>query len=124
MMLLPLQSTTAFIRNYSMPISEHRGYGRQRSCRLHTRRRKNKGEIDALNERSKLERANLKQANLVRNLTILGIVGVLAIAILLYRQSRLRKKTNEVIVQKNDQLQHLLTEKEWLLKRDPSSCKK
>ena len=73
-------------------------------------------EINALNQRSKLERANLRQATLVRNLTILGIVGVLIIAILLYRQSRLRKKNNEVILQKNDQLQHLLTEKEWLLK--------
>src|SRR6185436_5861909 len=34
----------------------------------------------------------------------------------LFRQSRLRKRNNTVITHKNEQLQHFLTEKEWLLK--------
>ena len=62
------------------------------------------------------EQANLRQATLVKNLTIGGFVAALIIAGLLYRQSRLRKKNNAVITFKNEQLQHFLTEKEWLLK--------
>ena len=73
-------------------------------------------QITLLNEKSKTEQANLKQATLIKNATIAGIIAVLLIAILLYRQSRLRKKNNELVTHKNDQLQHLLTEKEWLLK--------
>lgn len=73
-------------------------------------------QIALLNEQSKLEQANLEQATLTRNMTIAGIIAVLIIAVLLYRQSRLRKKNNTVITHKNEQLQHFLTEKEWLLK--------
>jgi two-component sensor histidine kinase len=38
------------------------------------------------------------------------------IVALLYRQNRLKQKSNEVITQKNDELQELLIEKEWLVK--------
>ena len=72
--------------------------------------------IAFLNQQAELEKANLKQATLVKNLTIAGIIAVLIIAGLLYRQSRSRKKNNNVITHKNEQLQHLLNEKEWLLK--------
>jgi len=72
--------------------------------------------IALLNEQSKVEQANLKQATLIKNMTIAGIIGVLIIAALLYRQSRLRKRNNTVVTHKNEQLQHFLTEKEWLLK--------
>ena len=73
-------------------------------------------QISALHLQSKLEQDNLKQARLVRNLTMAGIIGLFVIAALLYRQSRLRKRNNKVVMNKNDQLQHLLVEKEWLLK--------
>lgn len=56
------------------------------------------------------------QATLVRNLTFAGIAAVIIIAGLLYRQNRLKQKNNEVITLKNDQLRHLLTDREWLLK--------
>ena len=73
-------------------------------------------QIALLNQKAKLEEANLKQATLVRNVTIAGIVVALLIAALLFRQSKQRKRTNKVITQKNDQLERLLTEKEWLVK--------
>ncbi|WP_336518435.1 sensor histidine kinase [Pollutibacter soli] len=73
-------------------------------------------EIALLNQQALFEQANLKQATLVKNLTIGGIVSVLIITSLLYRQNRLRKKNNTDITHKNELLQHLLTEKEWLLK--------
>jgi two-component sensor histidine kinase len=76
---------------------------------------KNK-DIMLLNQQNQLQQGNLRQANLLRNFTIGGIMLVLIIAGLLYQQNRLKQKSNDVITQKNHQLQHLVTEKEWLLK--------
>jgi two-component sensor histidine kinase len=73
-------------------------------------------QITLLNEQATLEKANLEQARLVKNLTLAGIAAVLIIAGLLYRQSHLRRKNNKVVTQKNVQLEQLLTDKEWLLK--------
>jgi len=73
-------------------------------------------QISSLTEQAKLEKANSAKAAIVRNLTIAGIFAVLIIATLLYRQNRLRKKNNLLITGKNQQLQQLLADKEWLLK--------
>jgi len=78
--------------------------------------RSKEGNIRLLTNEAKLQQANLKQATLVKNLTISGIIAVLIIAGLLFRQSKLRQKSNNVITQKNEQLQHLVNEKEWLIK--------
>lgn len=66
-------------------------------------------QIAALNQEA-------KQTTLVKNLTLAGIAAVIIIAGLLYRQSRLRRKSNRIITHKNEQLQGLLADKEWLLK--------
>lgn len=66
-------------------------------------------QIAALNQQA-------KQTRLVKNLTLAGIGLVAVIAALLYRQSRLRKKNNQLISGQNEQLQNLLADKEWLLK--------
>lgn len=73
-------------------------------------------QISSLTQQAKLEKANSEKAALVRNITIAGIIAAMIIAGLLYRQSRLRKKNNQVITGKNEQLQQLLADKEWLLK--------
>jgi two-component sensor histidine kinase len=73
-------------------------------------------KITSLTQQAALEKANSDKAAVVRNLTIAGIVAVLIIAALLYRQSRLRKMNNKVITGKNEQLQQLVADKEWLLK--------
>jgi two-component sensor histidine kinase len=78
--------------------------------------REKENQIYVLNQNSKLERANLKQATLVRDFTTGGVILFLIIAVLLYRQNRQKQKNNEVVVHKNELLQRLLTEKEWLLK--------
>jgi len=64
----------------------------------------------------KLDQTQLQQAKNTRNWTIAGSCMLLIIAGLLYRQNSQRKKNNAVITHKNELLQHLLTEKEWLLK--------
>ena len=78
--------------------------------------KKKEDQIALLDKQSQLEKANLKQAVLVKNVTIVGIIGAFIIAGLLYRQNRVKQRNNNLITQKNDQLQHYLTEKEWLLK--------
>ncbi|WEK37844.1 MAG: sensor histidine kinase [Candidatus Pseudobacter hemicellulosilyticus] len=57
-----------------------------------------------------------KQTRTVTNVTLAGIAAVIIIAILLYRQNRLKQRSNTIITQKNGQLQDLLADKEWLLK--------
>lgn len=73
-------------------------------------------QITLLNEQATLEKANFKQAKLVKDLTLAGIAAVIIIAGLLYRQNRLKQKSAIVITHKNEQLQQLLTDREWLLK--------
>jgi two-component sensor histidine kinase len=73
-------------------------------------------QIKALNQKAKLEQETLKQANRVKNITIVGIILVIIIAFLLYRQGAIRKKNNAIITGKNETMQRLLEEKEWLVK--------
>ncbi len=77
---------------------------------------KKEGQINFLNQKAVLENTKLKQADFVRDVTVAGVVLLLIIALLLYKQSSLRKKSNVIVTHKNEQLQRLLTEKEWLLK--------
>lgn len=71
---------------------------------------------ELLNKSNELQQSKLQQAQTTRNWTFAVTSMVLIIAGLLYRQGKIRKKNNVTITQKNDLLQHLLTEKEWLLK--------
>jgi two-component system, sensor histidine kinase PdtaS len=76
---------------------------------------KNK-DIVVLNQQYQLQQSNLQKAKLVRDVTIGGILLLLVIVGLLFWQYRQKKQTNMVISSKNEILEHLLTEKEWLLK--------
>lgn len=71
--------------------------------------------ISLLTQRSDLQTANLQQAQLIRNITFAGIVLTVVIIGLLYRQYHLKQRNNKEIAIRNDRLEHLLTEKEWLL---------
>ena len=73
-------------------------------------------DIALLTQENRLQQSNLKQASLIRNVTIAGIILALVIISLLYRQYSHKQKSNKAISDKNEQLEHLLTEKEWLLK--------
>ena len=71
---------------------------------------------ELLNKSNEIEQINLEKANLIRDFTLAGVSSLIIILALLYRQYRVKQKSNESITHKNDLLQHLLTEKEWLLK--------
>lgn len=77
---------------------------------------KNKNEITVLNQKNQLQQNRLDREKLVKNFIIGGIALLFIIMGLLYRQYRLKQQSNKVILQKNEQLQHFLTEKEWLVK--------
>lgn len=73
-------------------------------------------DIKLLQNNGKLEQVKLDHEQNTRTWIIAGSIMILSIAGLLYRQSAMRKKNNLIITHKNDVLQRLLTEKEWLLK--------
>jgi two-component sensor histidine kinase len=73
-------------------------------------------QITLLNQQALLQQADVRHANLVRDLTTGAVIVLLIVAGLLYKQNTLKQRSNKVISQKNGQLQHLLTEREWLLK--------
>ncbi|MFA6247683.1 MAG: sensor histidine kinase [Mucilaginibacter sp.] len=72
--------------------------------------------IKDLRQRSVIQQAGLEKAKLQRNVTIAGILIMLIVSGLIYRNYGLKQRANKLISIKNEQLQHLLTEKEWLLK--------
>jgi two-component system, sensor histidine kinase PdtaS len=69
-----------------------------------------------LTQQNRLQQAKLQQANLIKNVTVAGTILAFVIIGLLYRLYRQKRKSHKVVTQKNEQLHHLLTEKEWLLK--------
>lgn len=84
---------------------------------------KKESDIQFLSNQSKLQQTQLQQANVTKNVTFGGIVLLLIIVGLLYNQYRIKKQSNDQlqtqqkeIGRKNQSLQHLLEEKEWLLK--------
>ena len=70
-------------------------------------------ELDLLNKKRELE---LEKATILRNVTITGLGLLFIILVLLYNQYRIKQRSNKKISEKNLSLQHLLDEKEWLLK--------
>jgi two-component sensor histidine kinase len=73
-------------------------------------------QIRLLNQETRLEKVNLQQANLLKNVSIGGVFLALMIAGLLYRQNRIKQRNSRLIFQKNEQLEQLVKEKEWLLR--------
>lgn len=73
-------------------------------------------DIQNLWSKGQLQESRLKQAAFTRNVTMGGIVLLTVILLLLYNQYRLKQRSNKNINRKNETLQLLVDEKEWLLK--------
>jgi two-component sensor histidine kinase len=73
-------------------------------------------DIRILKQRNQIQKGNLQQANVIRNVTIAGILLLFLIVGLLYRQFKHKQRSNKVITQKNYMLEHLVAQKQWLLK--------
>ena len=72
--------------------------------------------ITMLSQQNQLQASRLKAASLMKKITIGSVITLIFIVLLLYWQYRHKQQTNQVITQKNQQLEHLLSEKEWLVK--------
>jgi two-component system, sensor histidine kinase PdtaS len=79
--------------------------------------------IQLLTKEKQLQESHLKEAKLLRNITFGGLALMGIIVGLLYNRYRLKQRSNRIleakqkeINDKNDSLQKLVTEKEWLLK--------
>ncbi|MDB5134561.1 MAG: Two-component sensor histidine kinase, contains HisKA and HATPase domain, partial [Mucilaginibacter sp.] len=72
--------------------------------------------IKDLHSQGTAQQVRLEKANLQRNITIGGIVVMILVSALFYRNYKQKRSANKIITHKNELLQHLLTEKEWLLK--------
>jgi two-component sensor histidine kinase len=73
-------------------------------------------DIALLTQKNSLQQANLEKQSLIKNITTAGIIVAFIIIALLYRQYMQKQKNNKAITQKNEQLQHYLAEKDWLVK--------
>jgi two-component sensor histidine kinase len=72
--------------------------------------------IGLLTQKNNLQQLNLRQSNLIKNITIEGILTALIVIGLLYHQFRNNQRSNKIILQKNEELKNMLAEKEWWLK--------
>ena len=84
---------------------------------------KKQNMIRSLQQKAELDLANIKRASLIRNLSIAGVLLMLILGGVFYRQSMIRQKLNKEILAKNrrqevllSKLNRLLSEKQWLLK--------
>lgn len=73
-------------------------------------------QINGMQQIERLQRTNLQQATTTRNISIIATGVFLVLALLFYRQYRQKQQANNLVTTKNDQLQHLVNEKEWLLR--------
>ena len=72
--------------------------------------------IQSLEEKDRLRQTSLKQATMIRNMTIIGSILLLIVLVLLFNQYRLKTRTSRELSISNMSLEQLVTEKEWLLK--------
>ncbi|MEO5888958.1 MAG: sensor histidine kinase [Ferruginibacter sp.] len=73
-------------------------------------------DIKFLKQQGLAQQSELKQNRLTRNITVGGILLLLVIIALLFNQYLVKQRTNNAINKKNEALNKLVTEKEWLLK--------
>jgi two-component sensor histidine kinase len=72
--------------------------------------------IKYLHSQSAIQQSSLETANLQRDITVGGIFMLIIVSSLFYRNYKQKQLVNHIITYKNELLQHLLTEKECMLK--------
>jgi two-component sensor histidine kinase len=73
-------------------------------------------EIKGLVESERLRQANLEQTRFTRNLMVGTSLLLALLGSILFLQYKQKRKANIVVTQRNEQLGHLLEEKEWLVR--------
>jgi two-component sensor histidine kinase len=75
-----------------------------------------KKDIKLLQDNEKIQQIKLQHTENTRNWIIAGSGMLILLLGVSYNRYRLKQRSNQIITHKNELLQHLLTEKEWLLK--------
>jgi two-component sensor histidine kinase len=76
---------------------------------------KNKN-IELLEQKGKTQQATLRQSNIIKNVTLAGILVMLGVTGLVYNLYRNKERKNKEINEKNLTLEQLVKDKEWLVK--------
>lgn len=72
--------------------------------------------IELLVQKDKVQQANLRQSNIMKQVTLGGILVLLVVTGLIYNQYRTKQKLNKEMNEKNMALEQLVRDKEWLVK--------
>jgi len=72
--------------------------------------------IELLEQKDKVQQATLRQSDLMKNITLAGILVMLVVTGLVYSQYRNKQRGNKEINEKNIALEQLVKDKEWLVK--------
>ncbi|HTF20351.1 MAG TPA: histidine kinase dimerization/phosphoacceptor domain -containing protein [Chryseolinea sp.] len=73
-------------------------------------------QIAVLTKERQLKDMNLERLRFIKNATLYGSLLLLVTGVIFYRQYRRKQRDSDTISRMNKQLQHSLTEKEWLIK--------
>ena len=73
-------------------------------------------DIKLLRQQGIVQQAELMEGKVTRNIIIAGSALLLIIVVLLYSRFLMKQRTNEQMYKSNRALQHLVKEKEWLVK--------
>ncbi|SIN91408.1 histidine kinase dimerization/phosphoacceptor domain -containing protein [Chitinophaga niabensis] len=73
-------------------------------------------DIELLKQKDKTQQAILERSDLMKNITLAGILVMILITALVYIQYRNKQKSNIAINEKNKMLEQLVKDKEWLVK--------
>ena len=72
--------------------------------------------IELLQQKDKVQLSALRQSNFMKKVTLVGILVMLVITALVYRLYRNKQKSNKEINEKNQALEQLVRDKDWLVK--------
>lgn len=72
--------------------------------------------IELLLQKDQAQQATLRQSDIIRKITLGGILVMLLVTGLIYYLYRNKQRTNKEINEKNQELEQLVKEKEWLVK--------
>lgn len=72
--------------------------------------------IQLLEQKDKIQQAALRQSDITKKVTLIGVLVMLIVTGLTYYLYRNKQKTNKEINEKNKELEQLVKDKEWLVK--------
>jgi two-component sensor histidine kinase/tetratricopeptide (TPR) repeat protein len=111
------------VRSYSDSIYSRNKANEISVIQVQYETEKKEKDIQLLTKQGQLQQTRLEQTTFSRNVTLTGIIVSLFFIALLYSRYRLKQRSNKQlqlkqqdINEKNESLEHLLIEKEWLLK--------